>query len=200
MLASPWTQECELKLFFGKEYEDTSLPGPSASGIANRPLPRDAGGRLAAQYNPSGTSTSGPVKSKDNIPKATEAAITHHPIRCPPPGALIHSLGSPDPGHDSAVPGLEGTSVRVSQPGPSNAGPDVVRTDGEDGYQWLSDAVTPVNCWTDSTGRREEMASNCISKSEVQAIARQIAKEETESSQELMMTVFKTSPLSRENV
>ncbi len=105
---------------------------------------------------------SGPVKSKDNIPKATEAAITHHPIRSPPPGAVIHSLGSPEPGHDSAVSGLEGTSVRVSQPGPSNAGLEVVRTEGEDGYQWLSDALTPVK----TVGQirqvvREEMASNC---------------------------------------
>ncbi len=58
---------------------DMSLPEPSASGIANRPLPRDAGGRLAAQSNPSGTSMSGPVKSKDNIPKATEEAIHASP-------------------------------------------------------------------------------------------------------------------------
>ncbi len=77
---------------------------------------------------------------------------------------MIHSLGSPEPGHDSAVPGLEGTSVRVSQPGPYYAGPDVVTTGGGDGYQWLSDALTHVT----TVGQirqvvREEKASNCIS-------------------------------------
>ncbi len=42
------------------------------------------------------------------------------------------------------------------------------------------------------------MILNCISKSEVQDIARQRAKEKAESSQQIIMTLFKTSPLERE--
>ncbi len=73
-------------------------------------------------------------------------------------------------------------------------------TEGEDDYERLTDALTPVK----TVGKlrqviREEMASNCISKSEVRAMARQIAKEETESSQEMMVDGIQNEPsLARE--
>ncbi len=106
----------------------------------------------------------------------------------------------PYPKDASPLPGLECTSVRVSQRRPSNDAANLSRKDGKDEFLSLEDALSTVNSVPQLRHAiREEMVLICISKSEVQAIARQIAKKEAESSQQMMMTLFKTSPLSREH-
>ncbi len=114
---------------------DTSVPGPSASGKVIRPQQRDAGGRLVAQSNPAEQPTSGPTGSTDKTPRTTGAAFKSDSISSPPQGEVIHSADPPKPGNTVLAPKLEGTSVRVSQPGPSNVGANSSGMDVEDYFQ-----------------------------------------------------------------
>ncbi len=54
--------------------------------------------------------------------------------------------------------------------------------DGEEGFHWLEDALAPVESVTQHRQEiGEEIVLSCFPKSELEAIARSIAKEEAES-------------------
>ncbi len=109
-----------------------------------RPLQRHRG-RSVAQSNP--------TRSKQN------------PIRSSLGDEAINPLHPLVPKNVSPVPSLEGTSVRVSQPRPSNAGAIPSGKEGEHNFRWLEDTLTPVKSVVQlQKAIREELISNCISK------------------------------------
>ncbi len=128
-------QEYESELFFSSEYQGYIGPRTQCIGQSHSTPATDAGGRLVAQSNPAGQSTSGPTGSTDKTPRTTGAAFKSDSISSPPQGEVIHSANLPKPGNTVLAPKLEGTSVSVSQPGPSNVGTNSSGMDGKDYFQ-----------------------------------------------------------------
>ncbi len=79
-----------------KSIKETSVPGPSAPSKVSRPQQRDAGGRLVAQSNPAGQSTSGPAKSTDTTLKTSGATFKQGNIISRSQGEVIHFSSPPD--------------------------------------------------------------------------------------------------------
>ena len=170
-----------------KSRNEEPIPGPSSAGNLSRPLRRDAGGRLVSATDPQGSSTS----AKDKGQETNSQVLASKPPGLPSTGRSSIPTGPP------AV-GLDNPSMRAPNPDMA-AGVDSTNN-GVDTYQWLTDALTPIKTVAQLREViREELVGRCIAKEEAIAIARQIAKEEVEASQELTIALMKTSPLSKEN-